>query len=118
MKAHDDPVRLAPRLADLAEVLLRVLGVVFRGNIKIFAQDVALALKLILNFTGDAELRGSVKTVVDYTLALRVESQPGTDLSQRVETFPVNHESSSRTEGIDPGFSGKIDALMTCPAVG
>lgn len=74
VQAHDYPIGLAPRLANLAQILFHVVFVAGGPNVERVAKSIAVAAVFILDVIGSTDLRFRMKTVIGDPLALPVKA--------------------------------------------
>src|SRR5512147_2263363 len=111
MGADDDPVGLAARLADPAQIVLQVAFIGFGGDTKAFGQDIAIAEQVQLGGAGAGEFLVAVKMFARALGAL-FKTELAADALQLREGRGVDGVGGLETERIDAGTAAQIGALF------
>ena len=77
VQADDDPIGLAARFTDLAQIFRYIIFIAGCADIESFAQLITVAAVAILDRVGGADFRSRVKAVIDDPLPLPVEAESG-----------------------------------------
>lgn len=92
VQAHDDPVGLAARFTDLAQIFRYIIFIAGCADIESFAQLITVAAVVILHRVGGTDFRSRVKAMIDDPLPLPVEAESGAEVLESGEGCLVDDE--------------------------
>ena len=113
VQAHDYPVGLAARFADLAQIFRYIIFIAGCADVESFAQLITVAAVVILDRVGGADFRSRVEAMIDDPLPLPVEAESGAEELESGEGCLVDDEGGFEAQSIHSRLATKIDSLVS-----